>query len=101
MKLGQGQIITYNRMIYNGTTAYSPLSGIFTVPVSGVYLFSWTANAKKLTGEPIYEIDNILHVNGQRIATSFAHRHPLTLWWGQMVKIHLFQNMVMLHIKLN
>ena len=71
-QLGQGQIIKYNRMIYNGTTAYNPLSGIFTVPVSGVYLFSWTANAKKLLGEPVYEIDNMLHVNGQKIATSFA-----------------------------
>ena len=27
--------------------------------------------------------------------------HPLTLWWGQKIKIQVFQNMIMLNPKLN
>ena len=40
------------------------IAGIFTAPVSGVYLFSWAATARKLPGEHAYDIWVKLQVNG-------------------------------------
>ena len=43
--------------------------------VSGVYLFSWTATARKLSGESGYDIWNTLQVNGRSIASGVAESY--------------------------
>ncbi|KAL4225574.1 Complement C1q-like protein 4 [Mactra antiquata] len=63
--LGGNQPIVYNKAILNDGNGYSNRSGIFRVPVTGVYLFSWSATAKKVPTGNAYEAWSRLYVNGK------------------------------------
>jgi hypothetical protein len=53
--------MVYDSVYYNTDNVYSPLTGFFTAPSSGLYVFSWT------TLVPKYKIfDTELNVNGER-----------------------------------
>ncbi|XP_045211131.2 uncharacterized protein LOC123562565 [Mercenaria mercenaria] len=71
-KLGHDQPIVYNKILLNEAGAYSNSSGIFHVPTSGVYLFSWSVGARTLTGEHTYDTLVKLAVNGVHKVGSVA-----------------------------
>ncbi|XP_060580171.1 uncharacterized protein LOC132736970 isoform X2 [Ruditapes philippinarum] len=62
--LGKDQPVVYNQILLNDGQAYSDKTGIFRVPVSGVYLLSWSVTARKLPGEHAYDVWVKLVVNG-------------------------------------
>ena len=37
--LGVGQTVKFDKVLYNAGNAYSPLTGLFTAPTDGTYLF--------------------------------------------------------------
>ncbi|XP_045211142.2 uncharacterized protein LOC123562575 [Mercenaria mercenaria] len=70
--LGKDQPIVYNMILLNEAGAYSVNSGIFRAPVAGVYLFSWSATARKLPGESPHDIWIKLVVNGVHMVGAVA-----------------------------
>ncbi|XP_060607030.1 uncharacterized protein LOC132759297 [Ruditapes philippinarum] len=62
--LGQDQPVVYNMILQNEGGSYSGSSGIFHVPISGVFLFSWSTSARVLPGGQTYDVWVKLVVNG-------------------------------------
>ncbi|KAL4222494.1 hypothetical protein ACF0H5_018533 [Mactra antiquata] len=54
--LGTNQPVVFNKVILNDGGGYSTHTGIFNVPTTGVYLFSWSVTAKKMYDEHPYEV---------------------------------------------
>ncbi|XP_060568793.1 complement C1q-like protein 4 [Ruditapes philippinarum] len=46
--LGADQAIVYNKVLLNQGAAYNVYNGVFTAPKSGVYIFSWSSDARKI-----------------------------------------------------
>ena len=53
--------VVYDALYYNHGNAYNPVSGVFTAPSHGLYLFSWASNVA-----PRKVFDAEILVNGKR-----------------------------------
>lgn len=65
--LGPKQTIVFDDVITNFGNAYNKNDGIFTVPVEGVYVFTWTTMAK-----PDYYQGTELVLNGKHVSYAWA-----------------------------
>ncbi|KAL4239823.1 Complement component C1q domain [Mactra antiquata] len=70
--LGRDQPVVFNRVLLNDGHGYSVNTGIFNVPTTGVYLFSWSVTAKKILNEHPYEVWVKLVINGNHMLGAVA-----------------------------
>ena len=65
----RGKIITFNQETLDTAHAYHSDDGIFTVPETGVYVFSWTTNG---AGHTLVNTEIVVngHAQGKTIADS-------------------------------
>ncbi|XP_045194302.2 complement C1q-like protein 4 [Mercenaria mercenaria] len=68
--LGDNQAIVYNKILLNAGEAYNIHNGMFTAPISGVYIFSWSCTARR-TGSS-FDIWVTLVVNSATQTTAVA-----------------------------
>lgn len=90
-----GNILIFDHEILDEGNGYNPLHGLYLVPVSGVYIFSWTT-----TTNHAY-IQTVLNVNGVTRGSSFTDSRgvseyrqstmivPLFLYKGDTVSIRV------------
>lgn len=70
LNLGPEQAIVYDKVILNEGLAYNNATGTFTVPVSGLYLFSWSSVASQAPGSDAYDVWISIIVNTDRLTTA-------------------------------
>ncbi|CAL1547217.1 unnamed protein product [Lymnaea stagnalis] len=68
--LKDAEIIVFDDVLVNNGAAYDPRSGIFTVPVSGVYIFSAT-----IVSGFNSTIETMITLNGQEVARLYSGAH--------------------------
>ncbi|KAH3844833.1 complement C1q-like protein 2 [Dreissena polymorpha] len=67
-----GTVITFDDVVYNDGSHYNPSTGIFTVPVSGVYVFMFNVEVNFNSRETNREAHVDLNVNGNMRADALV-----------------------------
>ena len=86
--------VVYDAVYYNHGNAYNPVSGFFTAPSSGLYVFTWSSC---VASKKVFDAEIL--VNGNRKGKgncnnengswyeNCANTVPLVLWTGDKVNI--------------
>ncbi|KAL3870859.1 hypothetical protein ACJMK2_038894 [Sinanodonta woodiana] len=70
--LAPNESLKYNQILLNEGNFYNKTTGVFTVPITGIYIFAWTVAARDDGNMQVPDIYTKLVVNGQHKASAVA-----------------------------
>ncbi|KAK3577806.1 hypothetical protein CHS0354_024850 [Potamilus streckersoni] len=70
--LAPNESLKYNQVLLNEGNYYNTTTGVFSVPITGIYIFAWTVAARDDGNLQVPDIYTKLVVNGQHKTTAMA-----------------------------